>query len=82
MSRPYNPPEAKVAEMLSRFTPRQLAIGYLRAQHRARGAEVAFHLMASVNDMTLSAVTGDYKGARNAVETAKTHLRTSKEPSE
>lgn len=68
----YEPPEAKIAEVIAKTggDPRKLAIAYLRAQKRAREAETAFGLMGDINDLTRSAFTGDIAGAERAVDRA------------
>ena len=48
MSAPYTPTEAQVADLLERFTPRPLAIGYLRAQHRAQRAAAEAETMRDI----------------------------------
>lgn len=79
MSSRFDPTEEQIAGLLERFTPRQLAIGYLRAQRRARSAEAAFDVMGSVSDLQRAAFSGDLKGARSAVETAKRRIHAHQE---
>lgn len=76
MTERYDPPEEKIAEVVAKYTPRQLSIAYLRAQKRAQSAELAFGLMTDVNDMTLGVATGNIKDCEKALESTKRRLRT------
>lgn len=46
----YDPPEERIAALVAKHTPRQLAIAYLRAVHRARQGDLAFRTLADVAD--------------------------------
>ena len=76
------PTEAQIDKVLASYTPRQIAIAYLRAQARAREAETAFALMGDVADLTRTILTGDMAGAEAAVESAARTARTNKQVSE
>lgn len=71
MSEQFQPTEEQIEKVLNSYPPRQIAIAYLRASHRARQANHAFDLAMNLNDFTLSAVTGDVAGAKEAVNRAK-----------
>lgn len=60
MAENYDPPESKIQEVIARTggDPRKLAIAYLRAQRRARSAELEARLTGDLQDATLSALTG------------------------
>ena len=65
------PTENQIATVLAKFTSRQVAIAYLRAQRRARDSDVAFGLACDVADLTLAGLTGDMAGAEAAVKKAE-----------
>lgn len=44
----FSPSEEAIESLLARFTPRQLAIGYLRAQRRARTSDLAFRTLDDI----------------------------------
>lgn len=68
MSERYDPSEEQIEKLIAERTPRELAIGYLRATRRARQAEAAFKVMDSVSDMAINLAAGDLKGATKAAE--------------
>lgn len=45
----YQPTEAQISALMSR-TPRQLAIGYIRAQRRANELKASLELMVKIHD--------------------------------
>lgn len=77
-----DPTEAQIEKVLATYTPRQIAIAYLRAKATARSANLAFDMMSDVADFTRTALSGDLDGAKAAVESIKKHTRTSKQISE
>lgn len=79
MTQKFQPTEDQIKTVLEKYSPRQIAIAYLRASRRAKEAEVAFDLMDSVNDLTFSTLTGDIKGAERAVNDARKTMRTHKQ---
>jgi hypothetical protein len=79
MSADWTPPEDRIADLISRFTPRQLAIGYLRSQRRAREANLVSEVMSGLSDATLSVATGEAKAAEAALDRTLATLRTAKE---
>lgn len=81
MSARFDPSEEQIAELLKRFSPRQLAIGYLRAQRRARSAKAAFDVLGSVSELQRAAFSGDMDGAHSAVDAAKRRMRLHEEAS-
>lgn len=48
MSAAYQPSREAVERLLAQHTPRQLAIGYLRAQRRFRESDLAFRTLAGL----------------------------------
>ncbi|WP_017928671.1 hypothetical protein [Limimaricola hongkongensis] len=62
MSAPHRPTEAQISDLIERFSPRQLAIGYLRAQHRAR--------LAAAEAETMLDIEGWLRGASSAQRAA------------
>lgn len=82
MTQTYTPTEAQIEKVLASYTPRQVAIAYLRATRRARDAETAFGLMSDVADLTRSSLTGDLTGAEAAVKSAERRARTMREATE
>ena len=72
----YNPTEAQIEAVLAKFTPRQIAIAYLRASRRAKDADFAFSMMESVADLAISGINGNIKGAEEAVGNAAKAART------
>lgn len=79
MSADWTPPEDRIADLISRFTKRQLAIGYLRSQRRAREANLVSEVMSGLSDATLSVATGEAKAAEAALDRTLATLRTAKE---
>lgn len=75
MPQRYDPPEEKINRVLETYSPRQIAIAYLRASHRARQAEKAFELMDSLQGATAAAATGDFKGANAGLQDMLDRLR-------
>ena len=85
MADTYTPTEAQIAAVLEKYTPRQVAVAYLRASRRARDAELSFQIMSDIADLTSTGLTGDIDGATAAVaavEAAEWRLRTHNETSE
>lgn len=82
MTETFTPSEAQIEKVLSSYTPRQVAIAYLRATRRARDAETAFGLMSDVADLTRSSLTGNLAGAEAAVRSAERRARTMKQATE
>jgi hypothetical protein len=76
MADTFTPTEAQIEAVLAKYTPRQIAIAYLRASHRAKQERTAFNLMSEIADFTRSALVGDLEGAESAVKAAERHLRT------
>jgi hypothetical protein len=79
MSADWTPPEDRIADLISRFTPRQLAIGYLRAQKRAREAELFAEVMTGLSDAAVSVATGDGKSAADGLDRSLKAMRTANE---
>lgn len=71
----YDPPEYKIAALLEERTPRQLAIGYLRAARRASQAEHAFMLLDSLAGTSSALAMGDLAGAKAHLDEAKRRSR-------
>jgi hypothetical protein len=65
---PWQPTDAAIAEVLAKYTPRQIAIAYLRAKRRARQAETAFQAMDEITAATESVRRGDERSARATLE--------------
>lgn len=74
MTDAYTPTEAQIASVIDRTggDVRKLATAYLRAQKRARDAELAFGVMGDIQDLTLAAFGGDVDAAERSVMRAKT----------
>lgn len=72
MSNQYDPTEDEIVAVLTKTgsDPRKLAIAYLRAQKRARGAETAFKIMDGVAGLAVGAATRDMQGAHRGVDKA------------
>lgn len=68
---PYMPSDEKIDEVLAKYTPRQIAIAYLKALRRARQAEAFGQVMEAVQDMTVAAFTGDVGLAEAAARKTK-----------
>ena len=79
MSDQYQPPEDKISEVLSKFTPRQVAIAYLRASRRARQAETAFGVLDKIPGAALSVATGDTKGPADELAKATRQMKRDKQ---
>ncbi len=79
MSADWTPPEDRIADLISRFTKRQLAIGYLRAQRRARKAKLFSEVMTGLSDAAVSAATGDGKSAVDGLDRSLKAMRTANE---
>ncbi|MDE4059786.1 hypothetical protein [Phaeobacter gallaeciensis] len=56
----YNPPAAQIQEVLDRFTPRQIAIAYLRASRARKRAEGVAQSMVAAADAERAVVSGDW----------------------
>lgn len=82
MTAQFTPTEAQIERVLTSYTPRQVAMAYLRATRRARDAETAFGLMSDVADLTRSSMSGDLSGAEAAVRSAERRARTLKQTTE
>lgn len=82
MTEQFTPSEVQIEKVLASYTPRQVAIAYLRATRRARDAETAFGMMDDVADLTRSALTGDMISAEAAVRSAERRARTLKQATE
>lgn len=78
MSDRYDPPEDQIEKVLQKYSPRQIAIAYLRASRRARNAEAAFDVMDKIQGATFAAATGDFKGAANELGKANRRLKREK----
>lgn len=78
MSDRYNPPEDQIEKVLRSYSPRQIAIAYLRASRRARNAESAFHVLDKIQSATVAATAGDYKTAKEEMAEANQRLRGAK----
>lgn len=72
----YTPTEAQIQAVLGKYTPRQIAIAYLRANRRAQDESAAFKLMQGIQEMTIAAFKGDVSGAKAAVAKAKRAVST------
>ena len=72
----FRPTEAQIADVIRKAgnDPRKLAIAYLRAQHRARGAETAFGVMADLSDIQSGLMRGDLNSALDAARKAKRRM--------
>ncbi|NBE05959.1 hypothetical protein [Paragemmobacter ruber] len=75
----WQPSEERITDLLARFTPRQLAIGYLRAQRRARQEASAFALLDDISLATIAATQGDLNSARQHMEKANRTAATAKQ---
>lgn len=79
----HTPTEAQIAAILAKYTPRQIAIAYLRAQHRARQAETVGKLWEGMSDLQHGLATGNREqmraGARKFRATAQTHKQANEE---
>jgi hypothetical protein len=53
------PTEAQITAVMEKYTPRQIAIAYLRASKRAKGAEAAFNIMDGIAGATMGLARGD-----------------------
>lgn len=84
MSEKYDPPEAKISDVIAKTggDPRKLAIAYLRAQKRARDAETAFGVSNDLSDALVGVIGGDGGEAKAALHKASQRLRRHKEISE
>ena len=84
MADQYDPPESKIDEVISKTggDPRKLAVAYLRAQKRARDAELGFRMMDDIAGATLDAATGNMKGASKSLDRAKRRMAQHKDISE
>lgn len=81
MTEQFTPSEEQIARVLSqtKSDPRKLAVAYLRAQNRAKQANLAFGLMSDIQDLTMGVVTGDVNAVRKASEQAKRRTRASED---
>lgn len=79
MKHEWTPPEDRIADLTARFTPRQLAIAYLRASRRAREAELLAGMEASIMDATIAVMTGNEGAASAALDGALRAARTAGE---
>ena len=72
----WQPTQAQIDRVLDKTKrdPEKLAIAYLRAQKRARDAEVAFGVMGDIQDLTMSSFAGDMKGAEKAVDATRRRM--------
>ena len=68
MSDEWKPSEGKIADLLARFSPRQLAIGYLRAQRRARENDLAFRVMDGICKAEDAMHSGEYEMACEEID--------------
>jgi DNA-directed RNA polymerase specialized sigma24 family protein len=75
MASDYDPPEEKVAALVAKHTPRQLAIAYLRAQHRFRHADLMKRTMLDAIAARNSADSGDFDGMMEDLERATMRLK-------
>ena len=78
MTERYDPPEEQIRRVLDTYSPRQIAIAYLRASRRARQAEIAFDVLDKLSSATVSAATGDTKGVSDALKDATRKLKRAK----
>lgn len=72
----YDPPADQIAKLVATRTPEQLAIAYLRAVRRAKSAEKAFDIMASLSDAQSALHCHDEKGVVDALMAAKSAAET------
>ncbi|WP_323779070.1 hypothetical protein [Leisingera sp.] len=79
MSDRYDPPEEQIQKVLRKYTPRQVAIAYLRSSRRARQAEAAFDVMDGIQGATAAAATGDYKSAKDELQKAMRRIKRDKQ---
>lgn len=70
MSARFDPSEKQIADLLERFTPRQLAIGYLRAQRRAQREAAQTEIMNDIDDWLRKATRGE-TGAKHPFRNAQ-----------
>ena len=82
MSGKYQPTEAQIAEVLKRFTPRQIAIAYLRKKREAATSALAFGAYDSIVTATDKAKAGDLQGAKDSLTKLQRMLRTHKQNTE
>lgn len=78
MASQYQPPEEQISKVLDKYTPRQIAIAYLRSSRRARQAETAFGVLDKVSAAALSVATGDTKGAAEELAKATRQIKRNK----
>lgn len=76
---PYMPSGEKIDEVLAKYTPRQIAIAYLKALRRARQAENFGKAMEAVQDMTVAVFTGNVNLAEGAAKKAQGLARAGRE---
>ena len=76
MTDEWQPDEATIQKILDRFTPREVAIAYLRAKRQAKASNLAFNMMANLSDGIVSAVQGDGPATIEALERVNKDLRT------
>jgi len=74
VSEMYNPPNDKIEKVLEKYTPRQIAIAYLRASRRAKGAETAFDLLDSLQGVSDAMSSGDCSGAIKGLNKANRRM--------
>ena len=78
----FKPSEAAISKVLGKYTPRQVAIGYLRASRRASSAEAAFTIISEINEAITAARSGDGEVVEASLDNALKSIRTQNEVSE
>lgn len=82
MTQQFQPSEERIAKVLEKYSPRQIAIAYLRASRRASNSEGEFKALASLDDAHEAVKRGNGKGAMDGLDGALRALRTAKEANE
>lgn len=75
----YDPPEERIAALIAKHTPRQLAVAYLRAQHRARDLDLAFKTVVDIGAATEALQNGDLDAVDAKLERTLRRLNDAKE---
>lgn len=82
MADDYTPSEQQIAKVLEKYTPRQIAIAYLRASRKRRAAETTIKVITELSEARDAARTGDFKGVVDGLEGATKILRSANEATE
>ncbi len=78
----FKPSEAAITKVLEKYSPRQVAIAYLRASRRARSADTAFNMLDGLTEANFAARDGDLEAVVKHLEKVNRFGRTHKETGE